>query len=335
VLTPAEFVKAGDELVAKNGSWKWEAGLAAYRKKYLPDDKQYLVTRKVPSLRRANTYALADAKESVVETGELESEGWLETHVGTGLKKLGVEAQEIDGDKKTKEVVEEVGDLSIEDGAKPKEPVSQPEEDVPEIGEIGDGGELLEAQEEDAGTLKATTSSSSSGSSSKGKDGKDPMFHVEEPEDTFVRTRTYDVSITYDKFYRTPRVFLFGYNEHQEPLTPDEIMEDISADHANKTVTVEPHPHTGVSQASIHPCRHASVMKRLVDQLALAAKERAGDKKVPAPTSDKAKTKRKSSSEVAPVVEDDRITVNQYIFLFLKFISSVIPTIDYDYTAAV
>lgn len=38
----------------------------------------------------------------------------------------------------------------------------------------------------------------------------------------------------YDKYYRTPRVYLFGYDEHRQPLTTDQIMEDISADHANK-----------------------------------------------------------------------------------------------------
>ena len=28
-----------------------------------------------------------------------------------------------------------------------------------------------------------------------------------------VQTRTYDLNITYDKFYQTPRLWLFGYNE--------------------------------------------------------------------------------------------------------------------------
>ena len=28
-----------------------------------------------------------------------------------------------------------------------------------------------------------------------------------------LRTRTYDMSITYDKYYQTPRVWLFGYDE--------------------------------------------------------------------------------------------------------------------------
>lgn len=47
-------------------------------------------------------------------------------------------------------------------------------------------------------------------------------------------SRTYDISIVYDKYYRTPRVYLFGYDEHRQPLTTDQIMQDISADHANK-----------------------------------------------------------------------------------------------------
>lgn len=45
------------------------------------------------------------------------------------------------------------------------------------------------------------------------------------------------MSIVYDKYYRTPRVYLFGYDEHRQPLTPEQIMQDISADHANKVST--------------------------------------------------------------------------------------------------
>ena len=41
-------------------------------------------------------------------------------------------------------------------------------------------------------------------------------------------TRTYDLNITYDNFYRTPRLWLFGYNEKQHPLTEEETYEDIS-----------------------------------------------------------------------------------------------------------
>ena len=44
-ITPEEFVAAGDFLVYKFPTWRWEAGEAAKRREYLPADKQYLVSR--------------------------------------------------------------------------------------------------------------------------------------------------------------------------------------------------------------------------------------------------------------------------------------------------
>ncbi len=41
-------------------------------------------------------------------------------------------------------------------------------------------------------------------------------------------TRTYDLNITYDNYYRTPRLWLFGYSERQHPLSEKEMYEDIS-----------------------------------------------------------------------------------------------------------
>ena len=32
-------------------------------------------------------------------------------------------------------------------------------------------------------------------------------------------TRTYDLNITYDKYYQTPRLWLFGYDENREERT--------------------------------------------------------------------------------------------------------------------
>lgn len=58
-----------------------------------------------------------------------------------------------------------------------------------------------------------------------------------------IPTRTYDLNITYDKYYQTPRLWLTGYDENQKPLSIDEMYEDISQDHAKKTVTMEVHPH--------------------------------------------------------------------------------------------
>lgn len=81
------------------------------------------------------------------------------------------------------------------------------------------------------------------------------------------------------------------------------MNEDFSEDHANKTITIEAHPHLrDVQMASIHPCRHAEVMKKLIGQLASSGKE---------------------------------LGVHQYLIIFLKFVQAVIPTIEYDYTRSI
>jgi len=114
-------------------------------------------------------------------------------------------------------------------------------------------------------------------------------------------TRTYDMSITYDKYYQTPRVWLYGYDEYRNPLTSTQIFEDISQDHAKKTVTIEPHPHENISHASIHPCKHANVMAKIIN--AIEEGGRSGE-----------------------------IRVDQYMMVFLKFMTAVLPTMDFDYT---
>ena len=35
-----------------------------------------------------------------------------------------------------------------------------------------------------------------------------------------LRTRTYDISITYDRYYQTPKVWLFGYDEVRPACLP-------------------------------------------------------------------------------------------------------------------
>ena len=46
-------------------------------------------------------------------------------------------------------------------------------------------------------------------------------------------------------------------------LWPAQILQDVSEEHARKTITVDPFPHTAVRAASIHPCKHAAVMQKL------------------------------------------------------------------------
>ena len=77
----------------------------------------------------------------------------------------------------------------------------------------------------------------------------------------------------------------------------------MSAEHARKTITVDAFPFVAaLKTASIHPCQHGNVMKKLGDRMA---------------------------DNGAP------FQVEHYLLLFLKFIASVIPTIEYDYTASV
>ena len=116
---------------------------------------------------------------------------------------------------------------------------------------------------------------------------------------SFVKSRRYDVSITYDKYYQTPRIWLYGYGENGQPLDPEAAMEDVMKDYARKTVTLDPHPHNSTMQCSVHPCQHATAMLNIVNSL----------------------------------IDSGRTpTVDSYFFIFLKFMASVIPTIEYDFT---
>lgn len=77
-----------------------------------------------------------------------------------------------------------------------------------------------------------------------------------ETGDQVIHTRTYDLHITYDKYYQTPRLWVVGYDENRQPLNVEQMYEDVSQDHAKKTVTMETHPHLpGPNMASVHPCK--------------------------------------------------------------------------------
>ncbi|MEQ2159294.1 hypothetical protein GOODEAATRI_021423 [Goodea atripinnis] len=55
----------------------------------------------------------------------------------------------------------------------------------------------------------------------------------------------------------------------RQPLTVEQMYEDISQDHVKKTVTIENHPHLPPpAMCSVHPCRHAEVMKKIIETVA-------------------------------------------------------------------
>merc|ERR1712127_1079686 len=142
-----------------------------------------------------------------------------------------------------------------------------------------------------------------------------------------LQTRTYDLSITYDKYYQTPRVWIFGYNEDGiTPLTPDEMFQDVMSDYVKRTVTIDSHPHVEGVHASIHPCQHGKVMKNIVQNMMRSGS--VGNCSGDTGGGKGDETMDAESNAVAPTVE-------MYLFIFLKFVSSIIPTINYDFTMEV
>lgn len=284
-LTPDEFVLAGDFLTGHCPTWKWADNSKAI-KDYLPKDKQFLLTKNVPCSKRCRHLMenLKDNQEKVVEeqTGD---GGWVDTHFYT---EVGKNAQN----------VQEIGQDELKPDLTRDKPVSmdeeqQNEDDEEEVVDM-DAYDHNVVDDDDSTVVTKTTATSTKSADSANQAAAD------QDEDIFIPTRTYDLHITYDNYYRTPRLWLSGYDENNKPLTIEEMYDDISEDHAKKTVTFETHPHIpGVLMASIHPCRHAEVMKKLINLVSESGKE---------------------------------LEVYSYLMVFLKFVQSVIPTIEYDYT---
>ncbi|XP_044750488.1 ubiquitin-like-conjugating enzyme ATG3 [Coccinella septempunctata] len=278
VLTPEEFVAAGDHLVHHCPTWQWSGGDESKTKPYLPKDKQFLITRNVPCSRRYEHMQYSEDLERVIESNDAD-DGWVDTHHYDQNSGLEDKVSEMTLESKPSEMTDSVlGNLDKDD-------------------DDDDGNEDEEAEDmeafEESGML----------------DDQQATRVIEQPtvvkkgtqeEDEIIHTRTYDLHITYDKYYQTPRLWLTGYDEKQKPLTVEELYQDISSDYAMKTVTMEVHPHLSVPKmASVHPCRHADVMKNII----------------------------------ATVMEGGgELGVHMYLIIFLKFMQSVIPTVEYDFT---
>lgn len=278
MLTPDEFVRAGDQLVRNCPSWRWESGEPSKVRTYLPADKQFLSTRGVPSYSRVSVLQASKVVEEVVKGGMGDAEGdWCAPEL--------LRPDENDTD----EVLVEAEDALEEPNVKGPAPVTSTSASNTK------NDDYLDMEDESLALDDATT-----GQSSSTIDGaKVGGIGADTASSNLVRARRYDVSITYDNYYRTPRIWLFGYDENGTALSTTDVYQDIMTDYANKTVTIDPHPHVSRPHASIHPCQHGPAMLKIIQAL----------KEVGS----------------APQVE-------QYMFIFLKFIQSVVPTIEYDYT---
>ncbi|KAJ5322733.1 E2-like enzyme [Elasticomyces elasticus] len=331
-ITPEEFVLAGDYLVYKFPTWSWaDASRPEKRVPYLPEGKQFLVTRGVPCHRRLNDNFAGDAGledeivrdylsggdggESAAADGE---DGWLRTGGGrdTAADKDKQEARISDV-----RTVDESGNLGEQ----------EEDDEIPDMEDDDDDEEAI--IREPAGQSSTTQ----------------PL-------------RTYTLYITYSNFYRTPRLYLSGYLSASEPLPPHLMMEDIVGDYKDKTVTLEDFPwfDGNIKMASVHPCRHASVMKILLDRAEAALKLRR-DKLKQTQSRDEANRVLRAGGGLEGLVDETNnlsleqqgphgdewemlqhdeeeqvaIRVDQYLVVFLKFIASVTPGIEHDFTMGV
>lgn len=135
--------------------------------------------------------------------------------------------------------------------------------------------------------------------------------------------------------------------QNRTPLTPPQIFQDISADHAFKTVTIEGFPHsTSLQAASVHPCKHASVMKKVIERMNNSVVEEQLVQRKNAASKDASSKKKWFSRKISGTGkaedkpnagEDEEIEgmrVDFYLVVFLKFIASIVPTIEVDSTTS-
>ena len=119
-----------------------------------------------------------------------------------------------------------------------------------------------------------------------------------EIDDTHKSQHFYDVSITYDHYYRTPRIWFFGVDYTRAPLKESSIFKDFSVEHMKVSATLETHPITELNSISVHPCKHADAMKKMFK---------------------------------FAIQQNKDIKIESYLLHFLKFVSCIIPHLCFDF----
>lgn len=362
LLTPAEFVAAGDALVAASPSWAWEGGDPPLQRPYLPAAKQFLVTRGVPCARRVGDAAVEDAAAAAaagdghgVELAGADTES---AASGAGGRRrapgpgLGGAAKPAPSD------YEDVGAAVAALRQSPRRrgggrasPASTeapaaaatrpPTTPAPGSAAAADGFDIASLEDPAVAAVvdpaaaapalrtrpaPATTGAQLTVPAPAAATSSTTPDRPPEPQ-----LRRYDLYVTYDNYYRTPRVYLAGVDAATGGrLSPGAMLEDVATDYANTTATVEAHPHLARAGPvlSVHPCKHAAAMRALLAGVGLlpagAAAEGGGSGDGGAALSAPA------AGPTAAV--DEAAVLAAYLPLFVKLLGTMLPTLDYDFT---
>lgn len=310
-LTPEEFVIAGDALVAAAPTWKWAAAHSSRARDYLPSDRQMLVTHGVPSFRRVEAVAATVLGDRPVAVEGIDSGDWVEpaisrsTAPGGGAGRSEGRGGAGDDDEVTDLTASAV---SAAPAAAPSPALAsapavtaaasaavEEDDEYADLASFANTSLLLA----DPAAVPPPTAAASSRPSAAAVAAASVGVHG---------VRRYDLYLLYDKYYRCPRAYLYGYDEAGKPLDPRvTIEEDVWRDLVRTwgaTAAVEEHPLLPATVCvAIHPCRHAATMKRIVADLM-------------------------EGGGTAP-------SVKEYIPIMLKFLASAVPTIDFDFTSSV
>lgn len=276
VLTPQEFVDAGDYLVRKFKTWTWEKAHEKRSVTYLPYEKQFLLMRNVPCRQRVRDLNYLTRDSKIVE------DEWIYPNYKE-------DNTEIDLTQYTRNESLLSNQFQNEDNACKENKCDNTDDDDNDSDE-----EAIDFYDYNIDEITFKENDPAAANCC------DTLTYWDKSKsENTIRIRTYDISITYDKYYQTPRIWLFGYNEHGIPLKVEEIFEDTLADYNYQTVTHDIHPCTGIMSVSIHPCKQADVMLKVL---------------------------KKWVEQNLPPRHD------LSILILLKNISTIIPTIEYDFT---
>ena len=196
---------------------RWSGADKKLEEDFLPQEKQFLITERVPCARRVDDL---ETNANKVQEFALDDE-WTEVKNENG------EAGE-------------VVDVDMEEEKKDEGQAKADEGESSEELDIDDAMNAMQAAASSGGGQGAAqTDNIFAGmvSESKGSTGGQ--------NDAIKKVRMYDLSITYDLWTQTPRLWLQGYSEEGDLLTQEEMFQDIMADYAKKTVTYEKHERTG------------------------------------------------------------------------------------------